>query len=65
MVLQREGADELQNRRATAAFIRCWGAGEQKRSLSPRSTTSQIVPNPQVVKQMAARVLGFGEQISR
>ena len=35
MVLQREGADELQNRRAIAAFIRCWGAGKQKRSLSP------------------------------
>jgi hypothetical protein len=50
MVLQREGADELQNGRAIAAFIRCWGAGEQKRSLSPRSTTSQIVPNPQVVR---------------
>src|SRR4029077_9897799 len=47
---KEEGDDELQNRRAIAAFIRCWGAGEQKRSLSPRSTTSQIVSNPQIVR---------------
>jgi hypothetical protein len=41
MVLQREGADELQNGRAIAALIGCWEAGGQKRSLSlsARSTT--------------------------
>ena len=40
MVFQREGADELQNGRAIAAFIGCWGAGEQKRSISKTQSLS-------------------------
>ncbi len=40
MVFQREGADELQNGRAIAAFIGCWGAGEQKRSISKNQSLS-------------------------